>query len=257
MTKLPYSEGTWLAVPVLDQWAIGLVARVAPGGRIVLGYFFSPLHDTPPSLQEIPEYHADDAAFISRCSDLYILTGRWKVLGKKDSWDRRLWPMPVFCEKTGAGGTFRVVRPDDNPNGPEKRFRISPEECEGLPDDSAMGSLFVEVMLAQTLSSASSEEIDAWEDRMLALLVPNDHESPDAQHYLYFESKKVAEAVRRRVATLGYTGEVRESDEQWLVLVKQVTVPSDEALHLATAQLEELADEFGGEYDGWEQKVKG
>lgn len=48
--RLPYREGTWFALPLRKGgYAVGVVARMAPRGRIILAYFFGPKRNQIPS----------------------------------------------------------------------------------------------------------------------------------------------------------------------------------------------------------------
>ncbi len=78
--KLPYREGDWFAVPLGDgDYAVGLVARMDGKGG-VLGYFFGPLHDHVPAVQEIAHLIVADALVIERFSDLNLLQGAWRII---------------------------------------------------------------------------------------------------------------------------------------------------------------------------------
>ncbi len=76
------------------------------------------------------------------------------------------------------------------------------------------------------------------------------------RHFLYFDTEAVAREVQRRLS--GEPGSIKvrpaEKSKQWLVLVSDPNTDK-QALLRARAQLEKLAVEFKGEYDGWEMDV--
>jgi regulator of RNase E activity RraB len=85
--------------------------------------------------------------------------------------------------------------------------------------------------------------------------------SPDAlhcfQHYLYFASSDVGEAVAAQLRERGFTVESRPGADgvHWLVLASHFIRPEREAVETARMSLEQLAREHAGEYDGWEASL--
>ncbi|HXE35194.1 MAG TPA: ribonuclease E inhibitor RraB [Verrucomicrobiae bacterium] len=77
------------------------------------------------------------------------------------------------------------------------------------------------------------------------------------QHYLYFREKSNAEKAAIWFRSLGFSVEVRRSadDENWLALVKHEPPPNDDEMGRLRAEVESLAAQLGGEYDGWELRV--
>jgi hypothetical protein len=71
-------------------------------------------------------------------------------------------------------------------------------------------------------------------------------------HYLYFSKKSDAHKAAVRLREKGWTVEVRKGadDENWLTLAKQ-PAPIEEDIEEIRGELERLADDLGGEYDGW------
>ncbi|MGH9822314.1 MAG: Imm26 family immunity protein [Blastocatellia bacterium] len=54
--KLPYVEGDWFAVPLDDQgYALGMIARARPRGRMLFGYFIGPRRREAPALAEVSD----------------------------------------------------------------------------------------------------------------------------------------------------------------------------------------------------------
>jgi sirohydrochlorin ferrochelatase len=82
---------------------------------------------------------------------------------------------------------------------------------------------------------------------------PSVSEQPECiDHYLYFPKKIQAEIAARRLKVKGWAVVVRmgADGENWLVLAKQPT-PIDRDLEEIREELEHLAEELDGEYDGW------
>ena len=64
-------EGTWFAVPLRSRGsAVGLVARTARGGGVILAYFFRNVWDGAPSLDEVRSLKPADAVKVLRVGDL-------------------------------------------------------------------------------------------------------------------------------------------------------------------------------------------
>jgi hypothetical protein len=71
-------------------------------------------------------------------------------------------------------------------------------------------------------------------------------------HYLYFPKKPDAQKAAARLREKGWTVEVKKGGdgENWLTLAKQ-PAPIEEDIEEIREELERLADDLGGEYDGW------
>jgi hypothetical protein len=71
-------------------------------------------------------------------------------------------------------------------------------------------------------------------------------------HFLYFPKKAHAKEATTRLEAKGWSVEVRMGGdgESWLVLAKQPTPISDN-IEKIREELEQLAEELHGEYDGW------
>lgn len=76
--------------------------------------------------------------------------------------------------------------------------------------------------------------------------------------YLYFPSETIAAAAGRRLQELGVAQvEVSASiDGSWLCKGTVQMVPELHAIRQLTARSQRVADELGGEYDGWEAAVQ-
>jgi len=151
MRKLPYREGTWFGVPLEGGgFGVGVVARAAPKGGIILAYFFGPKRDTVPTLAQIEGLKARDAVLCIRVTSLGLIRGTWPIIGHAEFWQRSEWPMPVFVRPEGRR-VWLVYYADDNPNRTEAEALAAPETT-GLGIDSLYGDGAAEFVLTQALT---------------------------------------------------------------------------------------------------------
>lgn len=152
---LPYTEGDWFALPLRDSGhAIGLIARAAPSGRVLFGYFFGPRLKELPELDVTRDLKPEDALLLGMFGDLYLLQGRWPVLGRDRPWRRGVWPMPMFGRVDEVSGAAWIVRYDeDMPSRQVCERACSVEQARGLPKDAVMGAGAAEIRLTKLLST--------------------------------------------------------------------------------------------------------
>ena len=76
-------------------------------------------------------------------------------------------------------------------------------------------------------------------------------------HYLYFPTHELAMAVKNKLIAEDVFAEERSAPNgsDWAVIVCQKVVPTEHAIAAARDRMGNLANEFNGEYDGWEAKV--
>lgn len=151
--KINYEEGTLFAVP-LNQggYGVGAVARMAPRGVAVLGYFFSNRFPDVPVLNELPAFEASDSVTAQKFGDLGLLNGEWPIIGKMPDWDRNDWKMPAFYRQEPIDGLFfRVEYPDDDPLGIPTERRVSGDEIEGLDKDGSHGYKSMSALLSRLI----------------------------------------------------------------------------------------------------------
>ena len=159
MKQLPYREGAWFAVPLRGGgYGVGVVARMAPTGRVLTGYFFGPKRAEAPSLDELRRARPDQAVLVQRFGDLHLVDEKWPILGYLDDWRRDDWPMPAFGRHVEIDEkAWRVEYQNDNPNSVPRETRISVEESQRLPDDGLLGAGLVEIMLTRLLGDQSAK----------------------------------------------------------------------------------------------------
>lgn len=81
---------------------------------------------------------------------------------------------------------------------------------------------------------------------------PPEPKAQSLDHYLYFPQKSQAITAGERLKAKGWTVEVKKGadGESWLALAKQ-PAPIEDDIEDVRDELESLAEELGGEYDGW------
>ena len=76
----------------------------------------------------------------------------------------------------------------------------------------------------------------------------------ELEFFLYFPSEPLALEAAASLRLEGYTAEVRvgtDEGDRWLCFATLSVVPAHATLLAVREQLERLASELGGEYDGW------
>src|SRR5687767_9948706 len=82
-----------------------------------------------------------------------------------------------------------------------------------------------------------------------------------ALYYLYFSTRDAAEQAARRGAQAGYTADVRdplpEYPDQWCLVCERPDAVLDvEGVKAADDLFQGIADDLGGEFDGWEASLQ-
>ncbi|MEP7337784.1 MAG: ribonuclease E inhibitor RraB [Acidobacteriota bacterium] len=78
------------------------------------------------------------------------------------------------------------------------------------------------------------------------------------EFYLYFTTEEAAGKAAEKLEAEGFEGEMRRAPDltRWMCLVYQQMVPELSKIAALKRRLGKLAQEFGGEYDGWETNVE-
>ena len=150
--KPSYPNGSVFLVPLKDGgFARGLVARTAPDGKLLLGYFFGPRLASQADA-DMSGLELSDAILSLRFGDLGLIKGLWPVIGALPEWNPAEWPMPNAVRRDLLGRAKPIlVRYDDN--DPSKI--VGEEAIENdtdLPADGLAGHGFVEAKLTKLLS---------------------------------------------------------------------------------------------------------
>lgn len=151
--NLPYEEGTWFAVPLEGGgYATGVVARMAPQGRVLLGYFFGPRTEDVPALESIQGIGGQQASLVARFGDLGLIQGQWPVIGRSPNWQRSSWPVPVFGRVNPVDQRgWQVIYPDADPSGRPHETEVETPAAERLPGAGLFGAGAIEAMLSRRL----------------------------------------------------------------------------------------------------------
>ena len=147
---LPYLEGSFFALPLRGGgFARGVVARAAPEGAVLYGYFFGPKLSFPNDGQ-LDDMRPDLAIAQMIFSDLALLNGEWKVLGSLPNWRRNDWRMPNFIRRDPIGKRAWLVRRSDvDPSRIDSEEPVAFETDLPLNTSSGYGS--VEIKLTHIL----------------------------------------------------------------------------------------------------------
>jgi len=149
--KLPYSEGTWFGVPLPGgEYAVGIVARATPKGKVILCYFFGPRRGELPALHDVSKFRAHEALCALRVGDLHLLTKRWPVIGKAQDWRREQWPMPLFMRKDLLRPRTWIIEYSDTDPNEVTGMNSAPLDTE-FEQDSLLGAEATEIHLEQML----------------------------------------------------------------------------------------------------------
>ncbi|MGK5079395.1 Imm26 family immunity protein [Janthinobacterium sp. HLX7-2] len=153
MKSLPYREGSWFAVPLPGGgYAVGVVARTAPAGRIMLAYMFGPKRETLPSLDELEGLQPAQAVRRLRTGDMALLNERWPLLGDSGHWNRAAWPMPAFIRRNESlQRAWRASYADANPAKLDREESIA-FDTPGMESDSLYGYGATELLMNKLLA---------------------------------------------------------------------------------------------------------
>ena len=154
MKKLPYGEGDVFCVPLGDgMFSLGVIARMAKQGKVLLGYFFTTVFRQCPNVETMPSLRAEEAARVIRFGDLGLLNGEWTVIGRLPEWQRDEWPMPAFIMRPPLTNSASLTyNSDEDPNRISRIVKCDPNS-EGYATDSVYGYGAVEILLRQAARS--------------------------------------------------------------------------------------------------------
>lgn len=153
MKPTPYREGSWFAVPLRQcGYAIGVVARVAPKGRIILTYLFGPKRDVLPTISELNRLRAEDALRCIRAGDLGLIKGEWPIIGESPNWVRDDWPMPLFVRRDSLSKRAWHLHYSDSDPSKLEREEPASYQIDGLEESDLYGSGAVEIMMTKLLN---------------------------------------------------------------------------------------------------------
>jgi hypothetical protein len=250
--KWNYRPGDWIGVPLNGGYALGLIVRMNAQYGQCLGYFFAPVYQALPPVEQLRDLRADQAILIRKFLSADLEDGKWPVLGPHMGWKVEDWPLPEFRHRDLIDGSWRVWRYNDDlvGEGETLRGRLATEsEVSQMPDDGTSYSGALQLHLADRLGATAPVDPNDW---MKALAM---NEPP--RHYLYFHDRELAEAAAGAGLELGYKPLVVESADDrlpWLLYLNYPTNAVTEArIEADEPRVRTLAEEWGGQYDGWDR----
>jgi hypothetical protein len=257
--KLPYSEGTVFLVPLKDGgFARGVVARSGPKGKILFGYFFGPRLASTDNVQ-LDDLRPSGAILRLMFGDAGLRTKEWPIVGAVREWDRSEWPMPDFVRRAPGIRPFLVRYCDTDPTLVEADYPIHDDA--GMPTDSLSGDVAVGIKLAMVLRAEAGEESQTHPEGLGATSngssVRRSGVERSVDYYLYFPTMDAGKRVASILREKGFSvkDELGADDVKWLVLVTTSVAKMDPGTEEADAFFNQVAHEYGGEYDGWEADV--
>lgn len=153
MKRPQYSEGTWFAVPLrTGGFATGVVARMAPRGKIILACFFGPKRAAVPDLPDIERLQKIDAIKCIRLGDLGLVNGEWPIIGISPIWVRAEWSIPIFIRRDPLSRQAWLVRYSDTDPSIVEQECIVNDEVDNIEDDCLCGYGAVEIKLTKLLA---------------------------------------------------------------------------------------------------------
>lgn len=115
--------------------------------------------------------------------------------------------------------------------------------------------------LAREWTPMRAESLEEQDRQKASAKYANQHASRKAddtlRHYFYFPAKKNAEDAGQELQSHGYSVEVRKGADgvSWLTLARKLAPKTDEQMDKLRAEMETLAAQFQGEYDGCEVAI--
>jgi len=147
--------------------------------------------------------------------------------------------MPIEPAASGASGTSGASgapgapRQGTEPAKPAKPAKAAKESASVSEDDRAV----LEQLRAAGSDLSKPHQID---------------------FYLYFTTEEAAQKAAEKLEAEGYEGEMRMAPDltRWMCMVREQMVPEASKIGASKRRLAKLAQEYGGEYDGWETKLE-
>lgn len=153
-SRYPYKEGTVFAVPLRNGgFALGVVSRTAPRGKILFAYLFGPALDSVPSISKVQGLQPQHALRVARMGDLSLVENTWPVIGEMADWNRSEWPVPELVRRDGlARKAWLVTYADDDASRVVSEERIAYAAASEFERDGLLGAGAVEILMTKLLS---------------------------------------------------------------------------------------------------------
>lgn len=292
--RCPFREGeAWAFGLPKGGYAIVIVARAPRKRPYVLLYGFAPRYSVCPSLEDAHGLTYDQAVYVARvytqgcAEDLQSLPPVHK-LGRLSAWNRAAWPvLPSLFFVGSEPHPYRLEYDDDlnevaetpypvdqllgkqyleNESALKSFVHFLDEYVDHPPDWDAWVAKFerlrqeTERLTARILERLSAEPYREPTRSTIAALTAEYHGLPPDEvkwfdHFVYFPQKRKALLFARRCERTGYRIErVAPNEEEWSVWLRSEHTLNE--VDEVAEQLEALAREYGGEYDGWGVALK-
>jgi len=157
MNEFSYNEGDIFGVPLRNgNFALGVIARLAPPGVVLLGYFYSYQSQDLPSADELPILKPQDAVAVLRFSALSLRTGEWRVISRIEQWltKRGQWRMPRFLRRFPVSDVAWLVSYAEDDPSQEVALNPCNDGTLGYEPDGMCGAGFVEIRLTKLLENS-------------------------------------------------------------------------------------------------------
>ena len=149
--------GDLFAVPLSPGgYAVGILARARPRGKVVLAYFFGPRWDTVPELGDVMSVRAESSVLIALVSTLGLKDGSWQIVGQQTPFDPAAWPMPRFASVDPITGKTWEISCSERDPMVEVGRRVVDGSGERLPSDGLLGHVLVERRLSTLLIGSNN-----------------------------------------------------------------------------------------------------
>lgn len=147
---LPFSEGTWFALPLRSGgFAVGVVARTPAQGEVIVADLFGPKRSAVPPLAELASLQPKGALRVIRVGDLGLVDGSWPMIGQAPRWRREEWRIPAYVRRDELGRkTWRVVYSDSHPNEVVSEEEVS-YDATGMERDAVFGAGAAELLMTR------------------------------------------------------------------------------------------------------------
>ena len=152
-----FVEGDWIAVPLVNGYAVGRLVLRRPRLGTVFVCFLSGRFDelpTPSSLRD--RLHAD-APHALHCTDVPLRDDSWILLGGNENYQAEEWPLPWFRYEDPLRRRWwllRAQRPGEADISKHVR-EVGPEEAKCYPRNMIVGPRQAERVLEELLPTGS------------------------------------------------------------------------------------------------------
>jgi len=287
MTKRKeFHEGDWFGIPLRSGlWGIGIIVWLDNHGGM-LAYFFGPARTKlPPNSKPLDALHHTQAVWRARMSVEGLRSGEWPAIGHHTQWSNELFPNPWFGWVDSSGRLASRAQYTGFGVGNVKHEKCTVREAVQLPHDSVPCYKGAEWVLGEILACKYRLMADPrpdtldWTDRVpppLDPVNPYGHPLPakytsleeyDTRttdlivitHRFRFIKRADAMALKKELPKRKFESEPIQQnhadDKPFMLITRHPLATTFETLKGECERLRTLAEQHGGEYDGWESEI--